>query len=305
MHYRVYADLLFILNLVVNATILWAAGKLAGVATTAGRIWSAAALGAAYALAYALLPLFPGLGALFTLPGKLVAALIMVAVAYNPAGYRSFIRLVAYTFALALLLAGSALGVSSLAGETWLRPGGVLLLGGVKGWALGLAVVVGLLLAMVSREWLQRRGWRDLLCLPAEIVFGRERVVVQALLDTGNQLRDPLSRSPVMIVEYEVLRPVLPVEVRDLFERPGEPDLDLVAENLGDSPWRARFRVIPFASLGSRHGLLLGFRPDEIIVHGRGQAMGTSNVIIGIYNHSLCPEGSYRALLHPDILKPA
>ena len=59
------------------------------------------------------------------------------------------------------------------------------------------------------------RGIRDgLFVVPVDIDFGADRVSVQALIDTGNRLRDPVSGNPVIIVEYGAMESALPQEVR-------------------------------------------------------------------------------------------
>jgi hypothetical protein len=39
--------------------------------------------------------------------------------------------------------------------------------------------------------------------------------MLEALIDTGNELRDPLSQKPVIIVEYPILKKILPLIFND------------------------------------------------------------------------------------------
>jgi hypothetical protein len=48
--------------------------------------------------------------------------------------------------------------------------------------------------------------------------------------------------------------------------------------------------------------MLLGFRPDKIIIYGE-QKMQTDQVIIAIYEQKLGKDDSYQAVINPDLLE--
>ena len=73
-------------------------------------------------------------------------------------------------------------------------------------------------------------------------------------------------------------------------------------ENLSGSSWAPRLRLIPFSALGTKGGLLLAFRPDVIEVMHGAELIRTSQAVVGIFPGELSGDGSYRGLLHPDIL---
>jgi stage II sporulation protein GA (sporulation sigma-E factor processing peptidase) len=122
-------------------------------------------------------------------------------------------------------------------------------------------------------------------------------------MDTGNQLKDPLTQAPVVIAEYAAMEPFLPEDLKEIFGRSSELDLKTIAEEISKSAWSSRFRLIPFSSIGKHHGMLLGLRPDEVSIVVEDRKVTTRHVVVGIYNKPLCPQGSYRALLHPDLLE--
>ena len=124
---------------------------------------------------------------------------------------------------------------------------------------------------------------------------------LKALLDTGNQLADPVSRYPVVIVEYEAVKDYLPPEFRETLEEDGEPDLAALTAVLTARWWLTRLRLIPYRSLGKSGGLLIGFKPDAVEIVYEGRMMRTPRVVVGIYRHRLSPEKKYNALLHPRL----
>lgn len=42
---------------------------------------------------------------------------------------------------------------------------------------------------------------------------------LNALLDTGNSLYDPITKSPVILVEYTKIQHALPIEIREIFQK--------------------------------------------------------------------------------------
>lgn len=293
-----YLDLYLVYNLVVNYVLLWATARFARVSTTAYRLLLAAATGALYALA----SLFPSWRPFFSLPGKVAFSLLMVAMAFSPVSLRGFSRLVGYFLALAFLLSGALLALAYLPVSSATRAGPTL--SRLPWWLVLLAAGTCAAILWLSRDLLRRRPWREMLCIPVEIVFGPDIVQVQALVDTGNHLREPLSQFPVVIVEYSALREVLPEEVRRWFDEGGE---ELPVKDLWprEPVWSTRFRLIPFASLGKQNGMLIGFRPDVMVINEGGKRILARDVVVGVYNRPLSPEGSYSALLPPEVLKAA
>ncbi len=48
--------------------------------------------------------------------------------------------------------------------------------------------------------------------------------------------------------------------------------------------------------------MLIGFKPDNVLVYNDKYCKDIKEIIIAIYNKSLSKTGDYRALLHPDIV---
>ena len=103
----------------------------------------------------------------------------------------------------------------------------------------------GILLLCVAL-FSQNKKAQDL--LPVELTYQDETVCVWALRDTGNELRDPISGNPVLIVGPKVAERLLGL-TRQQLENP--------VEAVGFLPG---LRLIPFHTVGKNNGLLLGMR---------------------------------------------
>jgi stage II sporulation protein GA (sporulation sigma-E factor processing peptidase) len=150
---------------------------------------------------------------------------------------------------------------------------------------------------------LRRRLAEGFFRVPLAIQMGNKKVELEALLDTGNQLTDPVSRSPVVIVEYDSVCDFLPAELREVLENKFEPDFTAIGAKIEDPQWAARLRLIPYRSLGKSGGLLVGFKPDAVEVVYGGRVVRVHRVVVGIYRQRLSPEAKYNALLHPRLVE--
>lgn len=299
--YKVYLDQVFLGNLVMNYAILWAAARLSRIPVHKARLVAGAALGAAYALAI----FIPGAGFLQSLWFKTVASAGIVAVAFYPLTFRMFLTCLGCFFLASFTLGGLAIGMifylNSGRVSSWDGVGKVIADNFWPGIFLGL-----LALWAAGRGFtalLKKGRFDNLFKIPILINSGGKQVRVKALLDTGNQLKDPMTQHPVVVVEYDSLKPLLPAEIQAGFELGGEADIWTILGSFSENSLISRFSAVPFQSLGRPNGMMLGFRPDEVVIERQGKFSRSGRVVVGIYRNKLDPAGSYHALLGPNVLE--
>ncbi len=98
---------------------------------------------------------------------------------------------------------------------------------------------------------------------PVELQYRDEKVSIWALRDTGNELKDPISGNPVLIVGPKVAEKLIGLTQTQL-ENP--------VEAVGDLPG---LRLVPYRTVGRNDGLLLGMRLTNIKI---GKWQGSSIV---------------------------
>ena len=91
------------------------------------------------------------------------------------------------------------------------------------------------------------------------IKIGSVTVEEDALIDTGNLVKDPMNMSPVVFIKKEFAKTFLPKSVIELS------DIDTL-----DKSFRKRIRLIPVTKDGSTH-VITGIRVDEIGVVSGGR----------------------------------
>lgn len=255
-----YIELILLDNFIVDALILSSAAWSTGLHTAGWRIAVSSAVGALYA------------GAVLLLGGWLDAVLVRVAVSlgmtilvFPPLPVGKFITGTAAFWLFSFLYGGVILGCNalldgkpSLTVHDGLRP---LLIG----------TVVFLVIVQIA---MRRRRVRDASRIEEVVLTkGRRTVVVRALVDSGNLLREPLTHAPMLIVEYNA--------VKSLFndENSGFP----VTCQTSAGP-----TTIRCVSVGG-----MRFSASRVRY---------SRICIGLTETSLSDDGSYQALLPPSLL---
>lgn len=291
--YTVYADEIIANNLLMNCAILYLTARLAGVPCRVLRVVTAALTGSLYIFVLFL----PGAASFYNLAGKLLLSVVVLLIAFGLLPWRRFLVVWILFFGVSFLVGGVVMGINSLVAGTGALDGesrtfwpGILS-------ALFLVAVVGRKGAI-----LRRRVTAGFFRVPVIIHLGTARVELEGLVDTGNQLSDPVTRDPVVVVEFEAIKDFVPDVMREALARDREPDFSALVAAL-EGNWATRLRLIPYRSLGKSGGLLVGFKPDLVEVIYGERVVKTSRVVVAVYRHRLSPEDNYNALLHPQLIK--
>ena len=122
-----------------------------------------------------------------------------------------------------------------------------------------------------------------------------------AMIDSGNILKEPITGTPVIVVESTLLEEAMPREILNNLENIIEGDFEGVKEDI-KKEYLTRLKLIPYSSLGKQNGMLVGIKPEYIEIENEEQIKEIENVIIGIYNKSLTKKGEYRTLVGIELL---
>lgn len=117
---------------------------------------------------------------------------------------------------------------------------------------------------------------------------------VKAMIDTGNLLKDPITNSPVIIIEKNSLNNILPEEILQSTKKIINGEYEF---NEKYFKYASRFRVLPFSSLGKQNGLLLGFKVDRVETEINDEEITRNDVIVGIYDKKLSNKSQYECLI--------
>jgi stage II sporulation protein GA (sporulation sigma-E factor processing peptidase) len=121
-----------------------------------------------------------------------------------------------------------------------------------------------------------------------EIVLGHKTIKIRALQDSGNNLRDPYTGTPVIVASAEDCAALFPEAVGKILKNNLSPT-DMLEKISVYNP--KRFALIPF-STASGSGLMLVIRPDKVMVNGKSQSY-----IIGVSQNEINAAGNCRAVI--------
>ena len=290
----VYIDILFFVNFIANYLIIITCAKILRRSENAWRMRLGAAVGALYAVFI----FFPRLSPIYSLGARLLFSLTIVAVSYRYKSLTAFLKYAALFYGICFLFGGGVMAFYYLVGSVW----GLRMANGAVYFHLPLPLFLAFILLCYAAIrlltlllfWQRNRSSLHKI----SIRVNGKSVTATAMVDSGNSLVDPLSQNPVVVVEYGAVRPLIPTELHPIFQQKTD---RLAAELIADSGWSGRFRLVMYSSLGTGHGLLPSFKPDELTVYEENGTRSTSSVIIGVINKSLSQGGEYCALLHPQV----
>ncbi len=296
---EVYLDLPLwgaLLAVIEDATLLWMVAQLSGEKPSWLRLWSGGLLGGLFNFFLLTNQLTEGIVFPWILNPLVILLLpvVMILVVFYFQKFSRLMRIFGYFYLLAFLLSGVQWGVDMLNHyyfhwelNFW--------------WKFCLHEAIILIIGELGWGVIHQQVWEHLCLYPIQITWDTHQIKLNALLDTGNRLHDPLTKVPVVIVELNLIKGYLPEEMLCFIEQIQQGELDYQ----WDLPlvWMERVRVLPFNSIGQEHGILVGFRPDRLTVWQKELPLVSNEVVIGLYKHALSPEGAFQALIPPAVLQ--
>ncbi|KYG35167.1 sigma-E processing peptidase SpoIIGA [Alkalihalobacillus trypoxylicola] len=131
------------------------------------------------------------------------------------------------------------------------------------------------------------------------IVISDKELNVKGLIDTGNQLVDPITKSPVMILETSQLKQVYSSEMVDELLKVVDGHETTLAEKEGIAH---RVRIIPYRVIGQSNPFLVAIKPDMVEIMNHGEVFQNEKVLIGLQDGELSADGLFTSIIHPKLV---
>ncbi|GFN30402.1 sporulation sigma-E factor-processing peptidase [Paenibacillus curdlanolyticus] len=296
-------------ELLIDGSLLLVTAWVRGIRAAWYRIVGASAVGALYVA----LLFVPSLSFLYTILVKVGISVVMLLIAFGYGGMRPFARTMAAFYAINFIVAGAVLGFYYLImqqGSNALWRGLQFMDGGVRSelkigfMFVGSAICVGL---YIARSVIVQRREKALIqahVAKITVTIGERKYECEGLIDTGNQLYDPLTRTPVTIIEASLLEADLP---SSWMRRIREAEVDkLVLGDSGESgedefEWQDRLRLVPYRGINRGTQFMLALKPDAVTVQLGDDTITTRRALIGLDGGQLSSDRAYRAVIHPSM----
>ncbi|AKS37964.1 peptidase [Anoxybacillus gonensis] len=289
----IYADVVWLLNFCFDAMLLWLAAIML---KRRVRLWRLM-LSALFGSLLVLLVFTPFAYMTSHFVTKLGISFVIVWICFGFHRFRFFIEnVLAFYFATFMLGGGMVAFHFLLQSEMTPYSSGWLTHSTSISWLFVIIMFPILwLLSKVQMGTIREKKLRFEHVIPVRVTCFGQTVSLQGLVDSGNQLRDPLTNTPVMIVELQSFAHIFPPAVLQMIQKRTYTD-DIPSE------WVSRIRFVPYRAVGVEQQLLVAIKPDEVQWSDGKQWTSVKKVLIGFYPSSLSVDGEYNCIVHPHIV---
>lgn len=293
----IYIDVVLLENLIMNYIILFTTGLVMKIKTKHIRLILASLLGAIYSvIAYAGI-----LKAYSSMILKFILSIIIVFVAYNPQSVKRLCKTLLLFYLTSFVFGGAAFALIYIVKPQDIIMKNGLFLGTYPLKTVMLGAIIAFCVIIAAFSVVKNRISKKALFCEIEIKLNGKIVKTKAMVDTGNLLKEPITNTPVVVVESTLLYECIPKEILYNLENIIGGDFEKVPNNIKEQ-YISKLKLIPFSSLGKTNGMLLGIKADYIKIRTDEQETEKNNVIIGIYDKSLTKRGEYQALIGIELL---
>lgn len=293
----IYIDVVLIENILMNYIILFTTGLILKIKIKHLRLILASFIGAIYSIiAYmGILEIYSSIVL------KIILSIIIVYISFNPQNIKKLWKDILIFYMVSFVFGGAAFALIYI-----VKPQDILMKNGLflgtyplKTVLLG-AIVAFIIIITAFTVVKTKISKKDMYC-QIKIKINGKYIKAKTMIDTGNMLKEPITNTPVIIVEHTLLYECMPKEILNNLENIIGGDFSQVPEDIRKK-YISKLKLIPYSSLGKQNGMLIGIKPETVKIITDEQEEERKNVIIGIYNKSLTKKGEYRALIGIELI---
>ena len=293
----IYVDVVLIENVLMNYIILFATSVVLKLKIKQTRLIIASILGAIYTI----IAYISDLQIYSNIFLKLILSLVIIYIAFNPKSLKQLSKYVFIFYLTSFVFGGAAFAIIYIVKPQEILKNNGLILNTNSLKIIFISAIVAFVSITIGFKLVKNKmSTKDIYC-NIKIKLNQKEIETKAMIDTGNLLKEPITNTPVVVVERTLLYERMPKEILNNIENILGGDFNEIPENI-QKEYIPKLKVIPFSSLGKQNGMLLGIKAEKIIINYEEEEKEIENVIIGIYNKSLTQRGEYRALLGMELL---
>ncbi len=297
----VYMDVIWLLNLLVDSMLLWTTSIILKRKVSLWRVLAGGLVGSVLII-LSITPLAVYAGSPFV---KLGFSFLMILSVFGFKRLKYFFsNLLTFYFAT-FLLGGILIGTHYFLNFN-LQLNSSMFLASIRGFGDPISwifVILGLPIAWhFSKQRINSFEMAKIQydqIVKVQIEINGLKCILQGMVDSGNNLYDPLSKMPVMIVSTRKIEGMMPEDVLKITE-----NSESVMNGTASLPaeWHERMRFIPAQSVGKKHQLLLAYKPDSIEIQTNQQCWTVKKALISFTTMQLSSDDQFQCIVHPKML---
>ncbi|MBU3111397.1 sigma-E processing peptidase SpoIIGA [Clostridium lacusfryxellense] len=265
----VYVDVLIFVNFIVNLFVLHVTVQTLRKKVKLMWMCISSFVGSLYVLTV----VYPKLKYLTYLPFKILIMIVMIVIVFREKNILFTIKASLIFLLYSILLAGMCLFIQMNNSNNMSLN---LIIIDFPYEKLMLSIMVIYILIYRIMIFIGDRKKISTLIYTIDIVNKNYKKTIKAFLDTGNELREPATNLPVLIVERDVLGDII-TEKNNTF-------------------------LIPYTVVNGTSSKFKGFKPEYINIHIDKKNIETRDVIIAFCEYKLSKDNDYNGLMSRGIL---
>lgn len=281
-----YVEYIFAENFFIDFILLYITGNLIRKKIIFKRLFIASFIGAIYVI----LTFYFGKIFMTYFIVKFSVSLLMLVIAFDITNVISSIRLVLCFYIVTLVMVGI---ISSLYFFTNNRlTVNIILLSMFMGFAL--------LKYLFYEIKMKKEKFRLIRTVTVEI--NNKQKSLKAFIDTGNELADPMTGKPVIVVNIECLKDFLEEDLSkaivEFYKNKDKNYINIFLEN----NYKLKLRVIRYNTISDKGELMICVVPDNLTILSNDKNIIKADAIIGIHPQKISQNNDYDALLFKKLL---
>lgn len=144
-------------------------------------------------------------------------------------------------------------------------------------WQLIISAVIAEAILITGIHLFRKLFHSDCFIYTYKLYCDEQYIEGTALWDSGNSLIDPISGAMVHIINEDY------------------------AKKVGICERKENFRLIPYHSIGEKHGMLEGYFADEMVIQKNQKKWIIKRPLIGIYKGTVCKSGDVSLILNTKL----
>ena len=277
----VYWDMMFLINFAIDYIILYSTAKTLFLKRNIFKILSGALIGGIYGIfAFEKSFVFNALTYIFV-------TFFILYVTFSKLNF----KIVSTFYIISFLFGGISGYLNNLYGVIKMSNGFFYIENNLLAVLLG--VVLSSFIVVISLKLIKRNTIKLRQIKTVDIFCDGKSVTVSGMLDTGNLLLDPITKYPVILVNFSDIKQIINEDLEKFLE-----ENDNLCVNINRRIIN-KIRLIPYKN-SSSNDILKGFKPDYIVIKEEKERKIT-DVIIAVTYNKLSENNEFNAILNPQI----
>lgn len=290
--YVLYLDILFLINWIMDILIFYCVSL---VLNKRVKCLHTIFAGALAALIYCMLLVIPVLQKVPYTICSLIIPIPSLLILYRPSQYKVFFKEYLLSMVIAAVFGGMVFNIWYLVNGAQSNVSEISIL-----FLIGIGVGVAICF-YCSFYFIRRRLIFPIFEYSLTVSYQGKKVEIQSLLDTGNLLYTSWKHEPVMVIEYEAMKPLL----TEMQQRTYEAFKNLNEVQIEEAIIKGDYKMeqlIPFNSVGCKGGFLWSIQVESVQIESYSKHLKVSPCIVGLSSERLFSDRHFQALVHPEFI---